>query len=116
MNTGQKVLAGFGLAILGFLGLKKLSQAQPPPPGGKYIVTIISSSGGTTDPPPGTYEYDAGATAVIAANPLTTYIFTGWSGDAQGVSNPLNIVVDSNKTIQANFSQSGRKPIVIDWD
>jgi uncharacterized repeat protein (TIGR02543 family) len=34
-------------------------------------------------------------------------VFTGWSGAASGTSNPVTIVMNSNKTLTANFSISG---------
>jgi uncharacterized repeat protein (TIGR02543 family) len=31
------------------------------------------------------------------------YVFTGWFGDAYGTSSPLNLQMDSSKSVQANF-------------
>ena len=33
------------------------------------------------------------------------YVFTGWSGDASGSSNPISVTMNSSKTIIANFAQ-----------
>ena len=32
-------------------------------------------------------------------------VFTGWSGDVSGASNPISVVMNSSKTVIANFSQ-----------
>jgi uncharacterized repeat protein (TIGR02543 family) len=40
----------------------------------------------------------------VTATPDTTHDFTGWNGDAMGTGNPLSVVLDRNKTVQANFS------------
>ena len=48
---------------------------------------------------------EVGESVEINADPNQGYIFTGWSGDANGSSNPLTITVDSAKSISANFVQ-----------
>ena len=52
----------------------------------------------------GTFVEDTSVT--LTATPSNSgYIFSGWSGDASGTSNPLTITADSDKTITANFSK-----------
>ena len=69
----------------------------------QYNISAIASTGGTVSGG-GTFDKDASVT--LTATPSNSgYIFSGWSGDASGTSNPLKITADSDKTITANFSK-----------
>jgi uncharacterized repeat protein (TIGR02543 family) len=39
----------------------------------------------------------------LTAVPDSGYLFNGWSGDASGTSNPLDLQMDASKSVQANF-------------
>ncbi len=69
----------------------------------QYTLTIAASSGGTTDPSPGSYVHDLASEVAIEALPSDGYEFSGWSGDAAGVTNPLTVIMLSDKSITANF-------------
>ena len=71
---------------------------------GPHTLTLSATTGGTTDPEPGTYTYDGGIFVTIEAKPNSEYKFNGWNGDARGMQNPLEIAMDSDKSITANFS------------
>ncbi|MCB1078023.1 MAG: choice-of-anchor I family protein, partial [Verrucomicrobiae bacterium] len=45
-------------------------------------------------------------TAQLTATPDPGYEFTGWTGDASGTVNPLDVVMDGNKSIGATFGPS----------
>ena len=49
-------------------------------------------------------HYVFNTTAILTAEPKAGYVFTGWTGDATGIVNPLSIHMDSDKTISATFS------------
>ena len=57
----------------------------------------------TLDPPYGVY--DPGTTVTLTATPTKNYIFSSWSGDLTGNTNPETIVMDEDKEITASFSQ-----------
>jgi uncharacterized repeat protein (TIGR02543 family) len=40
----------------------------------------------------------------LQATPNSGYTFTGWSGDLTGTANPATIVMNSNKSVTANFA------------
>ena len=61
------------------------------------------SGGGTTDPAPGTYIHEPGTEITITAFPFDGYRFIIWSGDASGETNPITIIMDSDKSILAHF-------------
>jgi hypothetical protein len=53
---------------------------------------------------PSQSSYAPGSTVVLTATPALGYLFSGWSGNASGILNPLIITMDSNKTINASFT------------
>ena len=64
------------------------------------LVTAQAGTGGTVS---GGGAFDVNATATLTATPSAGYAFSHWTGDAVGSENPLQIAVDSNKAVQANF-------------
>lgn len=66
----------------------------------KLLVTAQAGTGGTVS---GGRAYDASSTATLTAIPASGYAFSHWTGDATGTANPLQLSVDSSKTVQANF-------------
>lgn len=71
------------------------------PPPAQYTLTTSTGAGGTVSAG-GTYN--AGTTVMVTATPDGTHDFAGWSGDAGGVSNPLAVLMDRAKSVQANFA------------
>jgi hypothetical protein len=68
-----------------------------------YTLHLKTEEGGSTDPQPGMYGLDSGVEVEITALPQNGYFFNGWSGDAGGEENPLNLVMDQDKSITATF-------------
>ncbi len=69
-----------------------------------YTLTV-SGTNGTVAKNPDQARYNHGSTVVLTATPAPGYIFSSWSGDATGTTNPLTVTMDGNKTIVANFTQ-----------
>ncbi len=42
-------------------------------------------------------------TLTLEAFPALDYFFDGWSGDIQGIDNPVELLMDENKVVQASF-------------
>jgi len=59
------------------------------------------SDGGTVRPGSGTF--DTGSTAMFTVTPNSGYRFNNWGGDASGNTTPLNLTVNGNKILTANF-------------
>ncbi|NQY29616.1 MAG: hypothetical protein HRT69_09100, partial [Flavobacteriaceae bacterium] len=55
--------------------------------------------------------YGNGDIATLTPDSDPGWVFTGWSGDASGNSNPLSITMDSSKTVTATFLVT---PIYVD--
>ncbi|MDC0506366.1 VCBS repeat-containing protein [Flavobacteriaceae bacterium] len=67
-----------------------------------YTLTTSAnpSDGGTVSP--STQQYDEGKTATITAAASAEYVFQSWSG-ATGSSNSTSVVMNSDKSVTANF-------------
>ncbi len=66
-----------------------------------YVLTTSATAGGSVTAG-GTYS--SGSVVSLTATPNSGFIFTGWSGSLSGTTNPINITMNSNKSVTANFS------------
>lgn len=64
----------------------------------------VTAANGSVSRSPNQAGYSPNATVTLTAAPNPGYLFTGWSGDASGMANPLDITMNGNKSITANFS------------
>ena len=78
------------------------SAEEEPVPVIKYTLTTSANpgSGGTISPASG--QHIEGATVNITATPAAEYVFSSWTG-ATGTTTTTSIVMNSNKTVTANF-------------
>ena len=90
------------LLLLVFLFLS-CSKDKTPPPAVMYTLIVSASSGGSVIPTGG--PYTANTNVAVTATPNTGYVFSHWTGNANGNDNPLSISMSGNKSIQANFVQ-----------
>ena len=67
-------------------------------------VQVDSMNTGTVQPSSGTLE--AGTSQMITATPANGYRFDHWGGSATGTSNPMNIIMNANKTLTAYFTKA----------
>jgi len=95
MNGNKSVTANFSTA-----------------PPSTYTLTVnVSPTGyGSVTKNPDKSSYSSGETVQLTANANSGYIFNNWSGDASGSTNPYTITMNGNKSVTANFSQSGTGP------
>ncbi len=73
----------------------------PPPTVTKFTLTVADSEGGSVDTSGGTYNENSNVS--ITAVPAQGYVFSGWTGNASGSTNPLSVSMTQNKNITANF-------------
>jgi len=66
-------------------------------------VNIVGSGSVTRDPDQATYVH--GTEVNLTAVAESGWTFSGWSGDLTGIKNPINITMNSNKTVSATFTQ-----------
>ncbi len=69
-----------------------------------YLLSTITLSNGTISGVASGGMYLTGVTATLTEFPAPGYLFTGWTGDATGTSNPLSVLMDADKTIGATFT------------
>lgn len=69
-----------------------------------FTSSVNPPGSGTVSPPNGTV--DTGSNVTVAATPFLGWTFTFWSGDASGNGNPVNVLMDRDKRIVANFTRA----------
>lgn len=71
---------------------------------GQYTLTVTTNGNGTVTPSGGTY--DPQTRVRLTAKPALGWEFIGWSGDINTTNLTVRIVMNSNKTVVANFEQT----------
>lgn len=72
-----------------------------------YSLSLAAGSGGTAGASPAPNcgaNYYSGTVVTLTATPNSGYSFANWSGDASGSTSPINITMDANKSVTANFN------------
>lgn len=77
-------------------GCFSLNASANPGAGGSASAGLAPNCSGTT--------YSSGTVVTLTAYPSSGYQFAGWSGDANGSTNPTTVTMDGNKNITANFT------------
>ncbi|MGF3554625.1 MAG: InlB B-repeat-containing protein, partial [Thermoplasmatota archaeon] len=68
-----------------------------------YTLTINIIGNGSVTKNPDKIKYPPGTIVQLTAIPETGWSFSHWSGDLTGSENPINITMNSNKIVYANF-------------
>ena len=92
------IFALFGIIAILLVFIVSLSSCTK-----EFVVDVKSNppEGGDVFPSQGTYK--EGSSVILNASPKGEYLFDGWSGDASGSSSSIEVIVDDNKNITANF-------------
>jgi hypothetical protein len=69
-----------------------------------HAVNLTANGNGTATKSPDQVGYAPGTVVTLTATPAAGHHFTGWFGDASGLTNPLELTVDADKTIVAGFA------------
>jgi len=69
----------------------------------KYYTISINAPNGRVAKEPDLARYKEGTAVSLTATPDTGYNFKNWSGDVTGNDNPVDVTMDSDKTVTANF-------------
>jgi hypothetical protein len=78
---------------------------------GQFSLTLSANGSGHVSASPRANRYSSGQTISLTATPDAGQNFTGWSGDASGTANPLNVTMNQSKAITANFTETPRLEI-----
>jgi len=69
-----------------------------------HAVTLtVNATNGSVTATPDKTDYNIGEVVELKPKPNTGYYFSGWAGDARGKRLVLNVTMDTDKTITANF-------------
>jgi uncharacterized repeat protein (TIGR02543 family) len=105
-NFAATLLTNARLLVVGGGGGGSLSSAEIYDPGSTIILAAATHGAITGNSSP--YSFNTNAT--LSATPTPGYLFTGWTGDASGATNPLSVLMNSDKTIGATFSPDTNDP------
>jgi hypothetical protein len=84
-----------------------IRDAVTPPPTTYTLTTNVSPIGSgsvTKNPDKSSYSPNESVQLTATANP--GYTFSNWSGSVSGSSNPITFIMNSNKSVTANFAAS----------
>lgn len=73
-----------------------------------YVYLTVNALHGTVLPPE--RQFVPNTTVELTPTPDLGYLFSKWTGDATGNANPLSVLMDFNKTLNAIFVQDSRDP------
>lgn len=78
----------------------ELTEQEPP-----YVLTVLAdpADAGQITVDPDQVEYAAGTLVRLTAEAGSGFDFSNWSGDASGSANPVDVIMDGNKTVTAHF-------------
>lgn len=68
-----------------------------------YTLTVDVIGDGSVNLSPNQANYEPGTPVTLTATPATGYTFSGWSGDASGLTNPLVLPINTNLSVSATF-------------
>ncbi len=76
---------------------------------GDWTLTLSKSgaASGNVYPNPGTYAYLDGRSAGLSANSSPSAYFAGWTGDVVDDNPYIEVIMDGNKAVNADFADSG---------
>ncbi len=94
-----------------------LLRSQLPPPvcpcqnliKPRFSLSITATGSGTVSVGPAGASFDSGSTVTVTAKPETGETFNGWSGALSGSNAIETIIMNSDKTIGATFSENKPK-------
>src|SRR6266852_2772107 len=69
-----------------------------------YTLSINTNGSGTVSRNSTNSVYPQGAVVTLTALPASGWLFASWSGDASGTTNPVNVTMNTNKSVTANFA------------
>ena len=79
-------------------------------PANTHSLTVLINGDGDVTKTPQQSNYVHNASATLTATPGLGSFFVNWTGDTNSASNPLSVVMNTNKTITAAFRSSAATP------
>lgn len=89
------------------------NPTNPTPP--KFNLTVSTNGNGSFTANPTGNSFDSGTVVKLKATPSNGQRFAGWTGSVTGAKDTISVVVNANKNVTANFSQTPRYNLQIGW-
>ena len=91
------------ISILFIASIVSCGDEEDPASAVSYSLTVQVSPevGGSVSPTSGTYE--SGTTATLTATANKNYAFSNWTGSSNSTSNPLELIMNEDKSLGAVF-------------
>ncbi len=70
------------------------------------VLTVVIDGGGTVNRSPNQATYNYGSTVGLTAVPNPGWVFTVWTGAVTGPANPINVVMNGDRTVVAHFADT----------
>ena len=70
----------------------------------QFTLNVANHGQGITRKSPDNLLYNSGQIVTLTADPDYGYAFSGWSGDASGTANPVQITMNGDKSVTASFA------------
>lgn len=105
-SIGQYFISGY---------LTATNQVRPPATNFALTVTANNPAWGSVSPDGGMYP--DGTSVQITATPAAYYHFVNWTGGTSSTNNPITVVLDTNKSLQAVFAErlTTNRPTPLWW-
>ncbi len=71
-----------------------------------YALDVTVAGSGSVTKVPNQALYNHGTIVQLTAVPSTGWVFAGWSGDASGTNNPVNVTMNGPRAVTASFTIS----------
>ena len=68
-----------------------------------FSLTATAGTGGSVSKSPDQTSYSPNSVVTLTATANQDYLFTGWSGDANGTNSPIAVTMTTNKAVTASF-------------
>ncbi|MEZ4515532.1 MAG: DUF1349 domain-containing protein [Chloroflexota bacterium] len=81
-----------------------------------YTFNTSTNGQGTVTKQPDKPEYQSGETVTLTATADPGWVFINWSGDLDTTTNPTQVMMDSNKSVTANFALAGPYSLSVDTE
>jgi hypothetical protein len=81
-----------------------------------YTLTTNVVGTGTVTKNPDATSYTSGSVVTLTATPGTGYVFSSWSGDLSGSTNPMPITMNANRVVTATFLAVVTRTLSSGWN
>ena len=77
------------------------------------VVAVDPPGAGSVAKDPDLAVYPHGSSVQLTATAVTGYHFVNWAGDATGITNPLTLTMDSDKSVVAHFAANTLAGVIV---